>query len=157
MLGLLTHTFGISIHCYISLQTCFHWQLPLSKIDLKQILVDKIEFHSEVNLFIDSIFHKNPNDFSHFTWIIGAVLRMNEHMVSKLLFLRKLFSHHWNSIYFWPADVFSSYIRAFQMVLILGNSCNLNKKDFNSFMSFLRRKPPFSCLQARTISYYVST
>lgn len=79
---------------------------------------------------------------------------MNEHMVSKLLFLRKLFSHHWNSIYFWPADVFSSYIRAFQMVLILGNSCNLNKKDFNSFMSFLQRKPPFSCLQARTISYY---
>lgn len=78
-------------------------------------------------------------------------------MVSKLLFLRKLFSRHWNSIYFWSADVFSSYIREFQMVLILGNSCNLNKKDFNSFMSFLRRKPPFSCLQARTISYYVST
>lgn len=42
------------------------------------------------------------------------------------------------------------------MVLILGNSCEVIPLETNSLMSFLRRRPPLSCLQPRTVSYIVS-
>lgn len=46
--------------------------------------------------------------------------------------------------------------RAFQMVLILGNSFGADPHDRNTLMSFLRRKPRLQCLSSRTISYIVS-
>lgn len=46
--------------------------------------------------------------------------------------------------------------RTIQMVLILGNSCDVGPQDNISLMSFLRRRPQLSCLQPRTISYIVS-
>ncbi|KAL9950291.1 hypothetical protein ACROYT_G042770 [Oculina patagonica] len=43
--------------------------------------------------------------------------------------------------------------RAVQMVLILGNSFDIEPHDRNTLMSFLRRKPRLQCLSPRTISY----
>ena len=42
------------------------------------------------------------------------------------------------------------------MVLILGDSFDIDLHDRNTLMSFLRRKPRLQCLSSRTISYIVS-
>lgn len=57
--------------------------------------------------------------------------------------------------YLQTANEFKCY-RTVQMVLILGNSCEVIPLETNSLMSFLRRRPPLSCLQPRTVSYIVS-
>lgn len=46
--------------------------------------------------------------------------------------------------------------RAVQMVLILGNSFEVDPHDTNTLMSFLRRRTRLQCLSPRTISYIVS-
>lgn len=46
--------------------------------------------------------------------------------------------------------------RAVQMVLILGNSFDVDPHDTNTLMSFLRRRARLQCLSPRTISYIVS-
>ena len=42
------------------------------------------------------------------------------------------------------------------MVLMLGDSFDIDPYDRNTLMSFLRRKPRLQCLSPRTISYIVS-
>lgn len=109
-------------------------------------------------LFIEFIFLKTHKEFAYF--LVFVMASFWYYLMHMCMVCTDIATVMWTVrveciSYLQIANEFK-WNRAVQMVLILGNSFDIEPHDRNILMSFLRRKPRLQCLSSRTISYIVS-